>query len=213
MNVTYRKSAKRRKTTNATTPQDQVSPPPTADAADKDESKPASNEEANGNTALAPRIVSHSQQITPVPQVVLEHNRHIIPNNLFRHSSRPTTPRPQSSDPSLLSQMHQWQQNGGQLAPPLVAHSHSADTSPSRPAIKQQPSWGATTVNTRLKEQVLREVFSAPPIHRHRRGRHHRSLSNTRHLLPDSKDVAGSAPTSQNGDTPLCSARVRFHSQ
>jgi hypothetical protein len=66
--------------------------------------------------------------------------------------------------------------------------------------MKQQSSWGATTVNTRLKEQVLREVFSPPQIHRHRRGRHHRSLSNTRHLYPESNQIAGSAPISQNGD-------------
>lgn len=34
---------------------------------------------------------------------------------------------------------------------------------------KQNKSWGATTVNRKLQEQVLREVFTPPAIHHHRR--------------------------------------------
>ncbi|KAL1959126.1 hypothetical protein VTO42DRAFT_2913 [Malbranchea cinnamomea] len=46
---------------------------------------------------------------------------------------------------------------------------------------KEKKSWGATTVNRKLKEQVLREVFMPPTIHRHRRhGRGHVSLPKLR---------------------------------
>lgn len=50
-----------------------------------------------------------------------------------------------------------------------------------RPPIhKQNASWGATLVNTKLKEQVLREVFGPPTIYRHRHGRNHDTLSRVR---------------------------------
>ena len=42
---------------------------------------------------------------------------------------------------------------------------------------KHNGSWGATTVNTKLQEQVLREVFAPPPVYRHKRhGRSHHTL-------------------------------------
>lgn len=51
-----------------------------------------------------------------------------------------------------------------------------------RPSIhKHNASWGATLVNTKLKEQVLREVFGPPTINRHHRhGRHHDTLPHGR---------------------------------
>ncbi|KIW06907.1 uncharacterized protein PV09_02576 [Verruconis gallopava] len=196
LNVTYRKAIKRRKTVNPATPQKKSSLDMSKESVTQDAvaSGPASG--VNERPGPQPRIVSHSQQITPVPQVVLENNRHIIPNSLFRASSRPSTPRPQSSDPSLLSQMRRWSQSEQNLTHP---ESMSADTSPSRPPIKQQSSWGATTVNTKLKEQVLREVFAAPPIHRHRRGRRHRSLSNTQNLHAQQADGTESGSGSRKG--------------
>lgn len=56
-----------------------------------------------------------------------------------------------------------------------------------RPSLlKHNVSWGATTVNTKLQEQVLREVFAPPPVYRHKRhGRSH-------HVLPRVKEVSDS---------------------
>lgn len=45
---------------------------------------------------------------------------------------------------------------------------------------KKIASWGATMVNTKLQEQVLREVFTPPPIRHRRRGRGHPSLPKLR---------------------------------
>ena len=47
-----------------------------------------------------------------------------------------------------------------------------------RPTLhKHNASWGATTVNTKLKDEVLREVFTPPTIYRHRRhGRNQHAL-------------------------------------
>lgn len=49
--------------------------------------------------------------------------------------------------------------------------------------MKQHGSWGATTVNRKLQEQVLREVFTAPPIHRHRRHERSHGVSGRRSRL------------------------------
>lgn len=42
-----------------------------------------------------------------------------------------------------------------------------------RPTKKKHSSWGATVINRKLQEQVLREVFSPPPAHRHHHHHHH----------------------------------------
>jgi inositol-hexakisphosphate kinase len=111
------------------------------------------------------RIVSHSQQSTSVPQVIFEHNRHIIPDNLFRVATTQAGPAqrsPHSRDPRRLSHSR----------PLNPIESISRDTSP-RPNIR---TWGSTRVNRRLQEQVLREVFAPPVIHRHKHHtRHHLS--------------------------------------
>jgi inositol-hexakisphosphate 5-kinase len=112
-----------------------------------------------------PRIVSHSQQPMPIPQVIFENNRHIIPENLFRVSSRPQTPKSPPGEPSDYK--------SPSIRPLNPVESVSANSSP-RPQIK---TWGSTRVNRRLQEQVLREVFAPPLIHRHRHLRRHHLLS------------------------------------
>jgi inositol-hexakisphosphate kinase len=128
-----------------------------------------------------PRIVSHSQNILPLPEVILENNRHIIPANLFQARPRPSTPSAQLNNPSLLTQLRRADQTPEQ--PTIAPPSESPDASPARPAIKQHGSWGATTVNRKLQEQVLREVFTAPPIHRHRRHERSHGVSSRRSRL------------------------------
>lgn len=150
-------------------------------------------------TPFHPRIVSHSQEVMPAPQVILENNRHIIPENLFRLPSRPATPNVGARGGSLLSQMHrrdklQTQSLGDQ----------GCESSTSRPTMKQHASWGATTVNTRLQEQVLREVFSAPPIHRHHRKEHRHRLTASAHIQ-DLPSIAGSAPATRRGSSSVSS--------
>lgn len=97
------------------------------------------------------RIVSQSQVTGVIPKVILENNRHIIPADLF---SRPQRPR--------LG-------DGGLMDRPRSADGLDNVTGNTDPARKQTKIWGATTVNRKLQEQVLREVFSPPAIHHHRR--------------------------------------------
>lgn len=140
------------------------------------------------------RVVSHSQQPMPVPQVVLAHNRHIIPDSLFSRSS--------TGLPALLR---------GDLeadgfpshAAPKVSSTGIDPNAPNDPASltkplmpKSQSSWGATMVNTQLKDQVLREVFAPPTIHRHHRhGRNHDSLPRARPMDDFSETVLNQVPS------------------
>ncbi|KAJ5607295.1 hypothetical protein N7537_003914 [Penicillium hordei] len=146
LNVTFSKTSKRK---------DQV------DSADGiiPEATPA-----NGTSALSSqlleaaesqepqRIVSQSQVTGVIPKVILENNRHIIPADLFTHQQRPRT-----ADASI---------NRARSVDGLKGMSAESDTSA---LSKRAKIWGATTVNLKLQEQVLREVFSPPAIHHHRR--------------------------------------------
>ncbi|KAH8425247.1 inositol polyphosphate kinase KCS1 [Aspergillus melleus] len=118
-----------------------------------------------------PRIVSQSQVTGIIPKVILENNRHIIPADLFSRSQRPKT-----SDGTMSTR------NGaGSIGGDRTLLSGSIDDETSIQAIKKPKiSWGATTVNRKLQEQVLREVFSPPAIHHHRRhARGHFALPRT----------------------------------
>ena len=122
-----------------------------------------------------PRVVSHSQQHTPVPQVVFANNRHIIPDNLFQlpstgvgsgmagdlHSNRRYRDTSDHKPLTTRTEVGRESQNDSESAVRPSSH-------------KQNASWGATLVNTELKDQVIREVFGPPTIHRHHRhGRNH----------------------------------------
>lgn len=91
-----------------------------------------------------PRLVSHGQQVLPMPKVYLDLNRHIIPGSLF-----------QGSDLSL----------------PDASSPRQGPVSPGDTRFDQR-SWGATIVNSKLKEEVIREVFGPTPVHHKPRKRH-----------------------------------------
>ncbi|CAD0098928.1 unnamed protein product [Aureobasidium mustum] len=123
----------------------------------------------------APRIVSHSQsQSNAVPEVSLINNQHILPDFLKRTlPQRPATAIPAHiSQPSRQTRPHSISEMMSDRRPsysPETSHSHQ-----DRPPLRQQASWGATSVNQDLKLQVFRDVFSPPVIHRHdRRTRSH----------------------------------------
>lgn len=123
-----------------------------------DDTASSRSAQPNGTSLGAPtieapepqRIVSQSQVTGVTAKVVLENNRHIIPEDLFSR------------------------QRSRLLDDPVANRPHSADgrdlnSSSSSSLINKKKKWGATTVNRKLKEQVLREVFSPPAIHQHRR--------------------------------------------
>lgn len=173
LNVTFSKTPKRSKNDHDA----QIEPSntnghvesPSGDA-------PANNFPPVGEVRLSgvveqPRIVSQSQVTGIIPKVILENNRHIIPADLF---SRPQ--RPKTSDGTMSTR------NGaGTISGDRNLMIGSMDDESSIQAVKKPKiSWGATTVNRKLQEQVLREVFSPPAIHHHRRhARGHFTLPRT----------------------------------
>ena len=177
--MTYRKAIKSQKVVKVDT--DRSKPDKATELAGKSSEFPktaqATSDTLNGkpseNTVDRPRIVSHSQVVGPLPQVVFANNRHIIPDGLFKFTPQShRVPNPPAAE----------------LSPPEGNHTQQSDQTPGQhislgngskaahcPALhhRHNPSWGSTTVNTRLAEQVLREVFSPPHIYRHHKpGRH-----------------------------------------
>lgn len=111
------------------------------------------------------RVVSHSQEATQVPKVILANNRHIFPTSLFKSKRRPHDAG-SSSDGTTKDGT-----NGlsAVATPDRQTQSNDAHSNQARPALhKHRVSWGISTVQTPLKEQILREVFAPPVIHRRR---------------------------------------------
>ncbi|KAK6384450.1 inositol polyphosphate kinase kcs1 [Exophiala oligosperma] len=103
-----------------------------------------------------PRIVSHSQQIGSIPQVILEQNKHIIPSDYFLLPERP-----RSADPNHGRRPSK----DFDISDSPLHKNGSLIRSPSRPSMPEHsPSWGNTSVNEGLKDKILREVFGPPPI-------------------------------------------------
>ena len=124
------------------------------------------------------RTISHSKRFNgndeAVPRVIYANNMHIIPNNLFKpksHSIHPDFPR---APDGILSKSYPNQDNAMQAESPS-----EVDDKSDRPSTRgSPPGWGATTVNTKFKEKVLREVFSPPQVHQHHHGRSRHSRHN-----------------------------------
>lgn len=121
------------------------------------------------NTEELPRTVSRSQHPGTVPQVIFANNRHIIPENMYPlparssalHSGGSTSGYHHYVDPNPPGRQGHYPRPGDQI-----------NGQEARPSLhKHKASWGATTVNTKLQEQVLREVFG-PPIRRRARSGH-----------------------------------------
>ncbi|KAI9795419.1 MAG: hypothetical protein M1835_005840 [Candelina submexicana] len=179
LNVTYRKAQRRRKTGNS---------PGGAQAAGNDQrvlsaakcgnlvgsfDQLSKDEPINGNSASSdivnvPRLISHSQQPVAVPQVIFANNRHIIPDNLFGSPPRADDQRTSSSLDTHSYESPRSQQDAEDvMAPRPIRKTRS------RPSLtKQHSGWGATTVNRKLQEQVLREVFGPATTNRHPRHPH-----------------------------------------
>ena len=127
------------------------------------------------------RTISRSRnyefQDEAVPKVIYANNLHIIPNNLFQSVSQGgKNNRPQTSQGIVTgSRRNSTRQKDFQWEDDELT---SESINVGRPSLhKSYPSWGATTVNTKFKEKVLREVFSPPRIHQHHRRRQRSDFS------------------------------------
>ncbi|KAL9042687.1 MAG: hypothetical protein Q9214_003705 [Letrouitia sp. 1 TL-2023] len=183
LNVTYRRALKRKKTLFGTENSSHVDTSKKGATSDLKEGPQISTElkQVVGKAQKEPpRIVSHSQQIGSVPQVIFANNRHIIPDDLFTFPAQD----PKSFFKSSQNQDIDSKRSEQSLPYPSLDNPHRTDPSheDSQPTShKHNVSWGSTMVNTRLREQVLREVFAPPTIYRHHKhGRSHNTLPRVR---------------------------------
>ncbi|KAI8936411.1 hypothetical protein NX059_006819 [Plenodomus lindquistii] len=193
LNVTYRKASKKKKAVKDKSKQDA----PTASAS---ESNVASGQQSaapsDRDHGDQPRVVSHSQQTTAVPQVVFENNRHIIPDNLFRVPPRSTTPDPWMRNAAFSSQYHRRNQSDFGVATEGQA----------RPPLQHYSSLGVTTINKKLQEEVLRQVFAPPPIRHRHRHHHHHGIPPRRTGAESPQSMTGSVPNLRRNSTDVSGA-------
>ena len=179
LNVTYRKAAKTKKPTEeggVTSTESVAEPSPGHEHSGSENSLVSAdgshsklNPESKLHCSEEPsRAVSRSQQSGAIPQVIFANNRHIIPENMYPLPLRPDglNPGVHTSDSNRLINHTTPQRKGSSSVLADPAHGQEA-----RPSLhKHNASWGATTVNTKLQEQILREVFGPPVRRRHRAG-------------------------------------------
>jgi inositol-hexakisphosphate 5-kinase len=162
--------------------------------------KAAANGEPPKEGVEQRRIISQSlaSASIPIPTVAFDDNRHILPRN-FLHP----TPPPESASRSRSSS----------AAPTPGDDNASTDRFPQRPDLQERHanSWGATTVNKRLRNEVFNDAFFKQPIpvekHRrpHQRSIHHRLQQKLRPANSESgmlnryQDMH-MTPITQNGD-------------
>ena len=176
LNVTYRKEQKKRKqTVSDGDPNMRVEVSTQSDVVTQANENADTSDKQNIES-YHQRIVSHSQTApTAIPEVILENNRHLIPESLFDLPRRSVTPDLQrtTSSPPEPGRHSEDESSGIGFRPYLKAKAHS--------------SWGYTTVNEHLRDRVLREVFVPPVIHRHDRRERQNHVRSLRKLPKSAK--------------------------
>jgi inositol-hexakisphosphate 5-kinase len=184
LNVTFEKQQKRKASAkeNGVTPEgDAVSPGPPGhtggntikDAGDR--AKPLNDDDRRSEP---PRLVSQSisSAQTPTPTVTFADNRHIIPKSFLQPSlQNHEAGRRHLGESTAIGSLSARRSSQSQPPPPNGEFTF-------RPTLsdKHAASWGATTVNKRLRNEVFGEAFLQQPIptHRHRRpAQQHRPLA------------------------------------
>ncbi|KAM3066091.1 inositol polyphosphate kinase kcs1 [Clarireedia jacksonii] len=174
LNVTFEKQ-QRRKSTRKEEKDPIVDGEPNGSGEQQPKDEIKANTEGNGHTSTErksehARMISQSMQAasTPIPTVTFADNRHIIPKSFLQ-------PHPHLIDPvsssyanfTRLPRERSLSQSQSQSQPPP-----SGDFT-FRPTLsdKHAASWGATTVNKKLRNEVFGEAFLQQPIpiHRHRK--------------------------------------------
>ena len=115
----------------------------------------------------AARVISQSMHSSsvPVPTVTFADNKHIIPSSFLQPQKYLIDPAHRSKSESAATTIRNGQ---SQSQPPLP---NSEFTFRPTLADKHAASWGATTVNKKLRNEVFGEAFLEQPIpiHRHRK--------------------------------------------
>ncbi|KAK2011868.1 inositol polyphosphate kinase [Colletotrichum eremochloae] len=152
------------------------------------------------------RIISQSLSNAPepIPTVTFDDNWHILPRNLLQPTPPPTAALPSRGRSTSSSCLPDHAEQG-------------KFPSPTRPSLDERHanSWGATTVNKRLRNEVFNDVFLKQPIpiHKHRRP-HQKSMAFRKQptLRPASSVpdlVRRQDPSAQEGHAPQRSSPLR----
>lgn len=204
--MTYRKAPKTKKSVaegEVASAEDVAKPSPGLER-DEPEIGPASPDGNHNQVHAAsklqdfeepPRTVSRSQQTGPIPQVIFANNRHIIPENMYPLPLRTSV---SSNGTSTSSHSAHFNQNTSGGYGDCSALGDQVNGQEARPSLhKHNASWGATTVNTKLQEQILRDVFGPPNRRPPRSG--HRKLQRVSeesdHTRPTIKRTSILSPT------------------
>ncbi|PNS14703.1 hypothetical protein CAC42_1725 [Sphaceloma murrayae] len=187
LNVTYTKPKSRRKKSSTTNCD--VENPYTTGTESNAEMSDAAESYRSEIPKRVPRMFSQSQRRTPVPQVRLNNNTHLLPEGLF---GRPKSSSPELTDRSLdPNWVEMYKQKFGD-SPRESSDIDKRESLAGSLAGRLPPSRGTTTVNIDLQKQVFKDVFSPPVIHRHERrsrGRTFRSLKRSANTDLREKDV------------------------
>lgn len=145
LNVTFQRKPRRKSTVRKD------------DAADKRPVDSNGNGEAEQTPTTPARIISQSLASSngPIPTVTFDDNWHILPRSLLQPSPASDSSHRRSTSLSKMSS-----------EAPISSHQ------PVRPHMEERPnSWGATTVNKRLRNEVFNDAFLKQPIavQKHRR--------------------------------------------
>ncbi|KAL2128431.1 hypothetical protein VTI74DRAFT_9197 [Chaetomium olivicolor] len=188
LNVTFQKQPRRKSTMK----RDDAAAVVERTMATLNEEQTKRNGEAQGEAqqpveskpSEAPRVISQSIQAssTQVPTVTFADNQHILPRHLLQPTaSLPCLGRYRSASASVQTMVREAQRGNREEA--------------LRPSLQDRHanSWGATTVNKKLRNEVFNDAFLKQPIaiHRHRKG--HQRVP--RRTLQQMLRPSGSDPT------------------
>ena len=120
---------------------------------------------SESQASCAPRVISQSIQASSsqVPTVTFADNQHILPRSFLQPSGTP---------PGFLGRFRS--ASGSAQGVVTCGPNEQTREDASRPSLQDRHanSWGATTVNKRLRNEVFNDAFLKQPIaiHRHRKG-------------------------------------------
>ncbi|KAK9779369.1 hypothetical protein SCAR479_03851 [Seiridium cardinale] len=105
------------------------------------------------------RIISQSMQSTqiPIPTVTFVDNQHILPRSLLQPTSGDVPQRGRSASVAVLQDMVDPDKDENPAEPGSLSKRPSLET-------RHANSWGATTVNKRLRNEVFNDAFLQRPI-------------------------------------------------
>ncbi|KAK7205095.1 hypothetical protein BZA70DRAFT_173252 [Myxozyma melibiosi] len=165
------------------------------------------NADTPTNVRSSPVVISSASRRRYMPEVLLDDNRHIIPESIYKRYS---SSAPEDSADFMPLSAAGDDDNGGTDADnestisPMAAHSRSKTASSPMSSWGSPPSTtGSTQINRKLQEQVLKEVLGfssvaqqrqrnspASSYHKSRRHRSSTSLSSSPMLGPSGPAVS-----------------------